>query len=414
LNISHLDEHQALPQTRLPFPIASELRHDLVAVAYAAAGALGRPIFRQRVSIEQLATARILILKPCCLGDVLFATPLVRELRRDLPGARLTFAVGRHSRPAIEGNCHVDDLLDTGAVGSGTYDWADYLALASEIRSRRFDVCFVLERSAALNLLPLLADIPIRIGIDSGGRGFSLSVGVVAKPARPESELYLDLLRAIGGGTVSRELEFQPSAGARQKIDLLVDAKLPGGRAFAVLHCGGGTNPGMALARKRWPVERFAELARRILASGCAVVLVGAEEDRTLTDRLKASVKATRDLDAARSSDNLVVDLVGQLSLDELAALAARASVYVGNDSGPTHLAEATGANVVMLFGPSDPIVYGPRSRQAVSVSAGLWCSPCFVDGQVAPCANVICLASIEVERVWREVAPHLQVRQGR
>jgi ADP-heptose:LPS heptosyltransferase len=103
-----------------------------------------------------------------------------------------------------------------------------------------------------------------------------------------------------------------------------------------------------------------------------------------------------------------VVDLVGQLSLGEVAALAREAAVYVGNDSGPTHLAEAAGANVVMLFGPSDPIAYGPRSRRATAISSGFWCSPCFVDGRVAPCANVICMEALPVERVWRLVAPFL------
>jgi lipopolysaccharide heptosyltransferase II len=390
-----------LPQTRLPFPLASDLRHYFIGAAYASAGVIGRRFFRRRVSIEQLAGARILILKPCCLGDVVFATPLVRELRRALPESYLTFGVGRHSRPAIAGNRHVDDLLDTGPVGNGASGWADFQALAREIRTRRFDACFVLERSAVLALLPLVAGIPTRIGIDSGGRGFSLSVGVSALPARPESELYLDLIRAIGGKPVSHELEFQLSADCRQTIERLIDVNVPGGRPFAVLHCAGGTNPGMALARKRWPVERFAELARRILATGSTVVLVGANEDRALADALKASIRTD------------LVDYVGRLTLGELAALAVRANVYVGNDSGPSHLAEAAGANVVVLFGPSDQIVYGPRSRRAAAVSAGLWCSPCFVAGRVAPCANVICMASIGVDRVWREVAPLLQAREG-
>lgn len=110
-----------------------------------------------------------------------------------------------------------------------------------------------------------------------------------------------------------------------------------------------------------------------------------------------------------------IIDLVGQLSLDELATLARRAAAYVGNDSGPTHLAEAAGARVVMLFGPSDPLMYGPRSRAATAVSAGMWCSPCFEDGRVAPCANVLCMPAIPIERVWREVAEGIAAyREGR
>jgi ADP-heptose:LPS heptosyltransferase len=364
---------------------------------------------RRQIGLAELSRARILILKPCCLGDVVFATPLLRELKRALPEATLTFGVGRHSRAAVEGSPYLDDLLDTGPVGSGRYGQKDLLVLAREIRARQFDASFVLERSAVIGLLPLVAGVRARIGIDSGGRGFAHAVGVSARPARPESELYLDLFRAIGGKPVSGELEFHPPAAAWDRVDRLIRDRIPGNRPFALLHCAGGANPGMALTRKRWPVESFAALGRRICAARAAVVLVGASEDREVAQPLRDQIESAEQGGAVSPSPEdgeHVVDLVGDLSLAELAALATRASVYVGNDSGPSHLAEAAGARVVMLFGPSDPIVYGPRSTRAASLTAGLWCSPCFVDGRVAPCANVICMSSISVDRVWKAVAP--------
>jgi ADP-heptose:LPS heptosyltransferase len=338
---------------------------------------------------------------------VLFATPFVRELRAAVPEAKITFGVGRHSRPAIETNPHVDALLDTGPVGSGPSSSRDFLTLANEIRARRFDACFTLERSAVIGLIPLLAGIPRRIGIDSGGRGLSHNVRVSARPARPESELYLDLLRAIGGKPTSSHLEYHPSAAARSRVEALVREQLPSDRPFALLHCAGGSNPGMVLARKRWPARSFAQLAHHFVAAGVTPVLVGGPDDREIAEAVQRAFETLRSNDRAPSVEGAapIVDLVGRLSLDDLAALAQRALVYVGNDSGPTHLAEAAGANVVMLFGPSDPIVYGPRSRNSLPVTAGLWCSPCFVDGRVAPCANVICMESISVDRVWSDVS---------
>lgn len=420
------------PVTRLPSPLKSQLRFFAVALLYRVLGWCLAPSFRRAVTLEQLATARILVLKPCCLGDVVFATALVRELRCALPNAHLTFGVGPHSRPAIAGHPAVDDLLDTGRVGSGPSSWRDLATLVREIRARRFDACFVLERSAVLGLLPLLARVPIRVGIDSGGRGFSLSVAVPVRPARPESELYLDLLRAVGGRPRSGTLEYRPSRQAVQRIDQLVRERLPADRPFVVLHCAGGTNPGMTLLRKRWPIESFRELADRIVQAGGTVVLVGSPEDRTALSGCGSLNRPSSPPDAATrrlgetsppgSSCHTptpnphppvpIIDFVGELTLDELAELARRAAVYVGNDTGPTHLAEAAGANVVMLFGPSDPIVYGPRRRDAVALTAGLWCSPCFENGRVAPCANVICMRSISVDRVWREVSRFLTVSE--
>jgi ADP-heptose:LPS heptosyltransferase len=387
-----------------------DVRHHAIGAVYRLGGAIAGPLFQKQISLEQLARARILILKPCCLGDVVFATPLIRELRRVLPGATISFGVGRHSRAAVEGNPLLDELLDTGAVGSGHYGRADFLALADEMRSRRFDACFVLERSAVIGLLPLVAGISLRIGIDGGGRGFAHGVRVSARPARPESELYLDLFRAIGGKPTSGQLEFHPPLVAKAKADKLIRDRIPDGRPFVLLHCAGGTNPGMALARKRWPTKSFADLGCRIRDAGVVVVLVGASDDRDVAQHFLGQMRLAshgeiRNNDVSANGIDGVVDLVGELGLAELAALASRACVYVGNDSGPTHLAEAAGARVVMLFGPSDPIVYGPRSRRAISLTGGMWCSPCFVDGRFPPCANVICMSSISVDRVWAEVA---------
>jgi ADP-heptose:LPS heptosyltransferase len=172
----------------------------------------------------------------------------------------------------------------------------------------------------------------------------------------------------------------------------------------------------MVLARKRWPARSFAGLAGRLVANGIAPVLVGGPGDRDVATEVRRLVETSRTDDDGASpvSATQLIDLVGRLSLDELAALAQRAVVYVGNDSGPTHLAEAAGAKVVMLFGPSDPIVYGPRSANAIPVTAGFWCSPCFVDGRVAPCANVICMESISVDRAWAEVSNLIGVPMAR
>jgi ADP-heptose:LPS heptosyltransferase len=383
------------PVTRLPYPVGSQLRFWIVGTVFRVLGWLIAPAFRRSIVLGDLRSARILILKPCCLGDVVFATPLVRELKRALPAATLEFAVGQHSCAALANNPYLAGLVDTRRVGSGSASFRDILALIRRIRRGRYDACFVLERSALLSLLPLLAGVPIRIGIDSGGRGLTLSVGVSVLPIRPESELYLDLFRAIGGRPADSRLEYHPSTAAIGAADQLARKRFPAGRSFVLLHVAGGVNPGMALLRKRWPTARFAELARRIAEAGGVPVLVGAAADRAaLTDELRAVPG--------------VVDLVGALELDELAALAQRAAAYVGNDSGPTHLAEAAGAQTVLLFGPSDHIVYGPHGPNAVAVTSGFWCSPCFENGRVAPCANVLCLPSIPVERVWREIKDFL------
>jgi len=129
-------------------------------------------------------------------------------------------------------------------------------------------------------------------------------------------------------------------------------------RSFAVLHPGGGQNPGMTLDAKRWPLEYFARLARRLIEkSRNAVVVVGGPDDAGLTAAVKGLV-------------DLPVTDWGGVEWDEIGALAERAALYVGNDTGATHMAVAVGCKTVMVMGPSDPRRYAPFAvpSQAVAV----------------------------------------------
>ena len=77
--------------------------------------------FHTRVPVDLQAIRTVAIVKPCCLGDVLMATPALRAIREALPGARIDYFVGSWSRSALEGNPNVDNLVDCGALGAGRY-----------------------------------------------------------------------------------------------------------------------------------------------------------------------------------------------------------------------------------------------------------------------------------------------------
>jgi ADP-heptose:LPS heptosyltransferase len=149
----------------------------------------------------------------------------------------------------------------------------------------------------------------------------------------------------------------------------------------------------MTLALKRWPAERFGRLAARLEAvTGATTLIVGSDSDRDVSGPT---------LEAARAVGASPIDLCGRLRFGELAALAARCDLYIGNDAGTTHLAAAVGARVLALFGPSAPYTYGPTARQSSAVWLGVPCSPCFVDGAAPPCPyGHRCMVELDVERV--------------
>ncbi|MFQ5812431.1 MAG: lipopolysaccharide heptosyltransferase II [Anaerolineae bacterium] len=335
----------------------------------------------------------ILIIKPCCLGDVLVATPVIAALRQAFPRARIDFAVGGWSRAMVENNPHLDGLVDCGPVGSGSrYSWREYLDLVRRIRAGGYEACFVLDRSPLISLLPYLGGIPQRVGLDSRGRGFSLTVGVPVAGLKHEAELYLDTARAVGVEVNEPRLEFYPAGEDRRHVAEMLRAapQVP----LVVIHPAGGSNPGMILSAKRWPPQRFAALADRLIEErGAQVCLVGGPDDGPIAAAIKESMRQEP------------WDLTGQLTLGQLSALLERCDLFIGHDTGATHLAVAVGAPVVAIFGPSDPRMYGPYSENSVALWHDVGCNPCLLHGRWnAACRRFRCIEAVTVEEVWQAV----------
>src|SRR5256886_2247000 len=228
---------------RWPFALLDLLRHPFVQRAWR-------------------SPRSIVVIKPCCLGDVLMTTPLLEVLRREYPQARIAYMVGSWSKVIAEHQpALIDSVIDCGQVGiAGRYGLKDYLALAKRLRRAHYDLAFVLDRSPMLTLLPWLAGIPRRVGPDSLGRGFSLTdrVPVSSSPThlQHQAEVYLDLARAIGLPVDAPRMRFEPTAPERQSVSRP-------SRLRVALFTGGGSNPGMDLTAKRWPLDRFEDLARK-------------------------------------------------------------------------------------------------------------------------------------------------------
>ncbi len=320
-----------------------------------------RRLVKQRPPVS--GPGRIVVLKPCCLGDVILATPTIAALARRFPQADIDVVVGSWSRAVLENNPHVRQVIDAGPVGQGGYGPRAVWRLARQLKGNRYELAVTLDRSPLVGLVPRLAGIPCRVGLDSMGRGFAhtLRAPVPLQPCH-EAEIYLSCAVALGvADAASFRAEFFPAPADR--------AALPSFEApLVILHPGGGVNPGMRMLNKRWPPARFAALADRFAGRGLAVALGGAAGDALLCEQIAAQTTKTRP-----------AILAGQLSLGQFGALCQRAALFVGGDTGAMHLAVAVGCKTVAIFGPTDPRRYGPfappeQARvvwQPVSVPAG-------------------------------------------
>jgi heptosyltransferase-3 len=162
---------------------------------------------------------------------------------------------------------------------------------------------------------------------------------------------------------------------------------LPTDRPLACLHVAGGKD------YKHWPLDRFATLADHLSDAGLQPALIGSAPDRPAVDRV---------LELSRSGP---LDLAGKLPLGELIALLEQARLFIGNDSGPMHLAAAAGAHVVALFGPTDPARWGPLTDRLTLVRGTEPLSPdlgkkTFADGRR--------MDSIRVNDVLKAIEPLL------
>ena len=185
-------------------------------------------------------------------------------------------------------------------------------------------------------------------------------------------ETNLDALRRIGIAPLpeDKRLVIVPGAEAEARVDALLAARALERGSFAQLH------PGSRWLFKTWPVARTAVLVGKLVADGLPVVVTGASDprERAIVDELLASLGP-----AVRER---VHDLTGTLSLKDLAALTARARLFVGVDSAPMHVAAAVGTPAVALFGPSDDVEWSPwLVPHRVVASRDFPCRPCRNDG---------------------------------
>ncbi len=343
------------------------------------------------------APQTIVVIKPCCLGDLLMTTPLLDVIHSAYPGATITYVAGSWSKVVPEHHPAVHTVIDCGTVGiPGRYRLSDYMKFTSKLRRYHFDLAFVLDRSPMVTMLPWLAGIPRRIGPDSLGRGFSLTTRLPVSSSHTElqheAEIYLDLARAIRLPVSHPRMQFEPTEEERQ-------AALNSSHIQVALLPGGGSNPGMELTAKRWPLDRYRELASRLVQElDAEVLLVGGPDDAALNAQLLEG------LDVAEGS---VKNIAGKTSFGELAAQLERCALFIGNDSSPMHLAAAVDIPVIAIFGPTSPREYGPYPLDDPKHIA-LWHpsseQPCFFMGRMQTTEQCRCIEAVTLDEVWQAI----------
>jgi ADP-heptose:LPS heptosyltransferase len=188
---------------------------------------------------------------------------------------------------------------------------------------------------------------------------------------------------------------FRPSVSEAAEINALLQRENPriGSAPLILLN----PNASDLLPLRRWPPERYVELARRLLQRyrDLFIAFTGAPSEAAVNNRLAEEVGSTR-----------VIPLAGKTTLREVLALYTRSEILVTNDSGPAHFASMTSIRVVTLFGPETPALFAARSPNATALWVGIACSPCVnaYNNRQSVCRNNLCMQAITVDDVFGKV----------
>ncbi len=377
------------PATKSPLhiPAKQRLRDAMVGAVCRVVGVFATPWLRPPRGTWHMPR-RIVVLKPCCMGDVLFTTPLLAAIKAAYPASHLTVATSAWCASVVVDNPHVDAVMDVPPqIGV-----RDLRRVAALLREGGYDTALVPDRSPLLGVIVALAGIPRRVGLNSDGRGMLYTDRVPVPPdgTMHEAALYSRLGTAIGAPPLAgRGTEYRPPTDDLAAMDARIAAA--GWQSpLWIIHPGGGVNPGTAFPPKRWLPDRFAALADGLLRDhGGTVLLLG-----TLTDAdAVAAVRA--------AMHGAAVDLTDTLLFGAWQALAHRADLYIGNDTGMTHLALAGGTPTVAIFGPTSSIQYGLYGENGMMAVGRVPWSPCWRNGSLAcTCGTIQCMRSVPVSAV--------------
>ncbi|MBN2398933.1 MAG: lipopolysaccharide heptosyltransferase II [Candidatus Aminicenantes bacterium] len=335
----------------------------------------------------------VLVVKIAAIGDFLMATPALRALKLNPAVDRVILLAGLSIVPVVEGNPHLDQIytLDDARIFRGAFLaklW-EVLKISWRLRREKIDLGFNFHRDWRFNIILFLAGCKKRIGFARGRKSRLLTTRVAVEGVKHHIFHYCDLLKTQGIFCLDFKMEFLVGADAVNAAEakFLREKQISD---YVVLVPGGAANVKEEMDSRRWGTENFAALAGLLVASGRQVVLLGSRGDQ----------KISRLIIEAQPQ---VIDFCGQTSLSEAAVLLKKSRLVVSNDSGLMHLADAVGAKIIAIFGPTHPEEKKPLTAGNIVVWKGedLECSPCYHDGAFPECRHRSCFKKIFPQEIF-------------
>ena len=320
---------------------------------------------------------RILVIKLRAVGDVVLSTIVLENIRRALPDARIDFLTEAASADIVRSHPAVASTLVYNHRKMSGWD------LIRLVRESRYDAVLDLFGNPRTALVTRLSGARVRIGYRFRGRTYAYTHVVEPRGGVVHNTQFnLDALESVGIPVVDRTIHLYPSDDDRRLIDQFLGSAGLQGKTLVALNASGGWYT------KRWSIENFASLADHIVETyGWPILLPWGPGQRPEVEQLRDRMRQTAVIPPATT-------------LLQLAALFERCAYVVTNDSGPMHIAAASGSHVLGIYGPTRPELQGPYGTGHVTVRReGLDCLGC----NLTECTiGNICMTELSVDAVAR------------
>jgi len=336
------------------------------------------------IDIKSSYPHKILLRSTNWIGDAIMTTPAIRTIRQNFPEAEISILVHPWVADVFKKSPHIDRVIPYYKKTTH-HGLAGMYRLSQELKKENFDLAILLQNAFEAALITYMAGIPLRAGYSRDCRGLLLTHAIALKKNRKtihQVHYYQGLLADLGLKIGSDELFLEVGEKEKEQAVKLLGNKHPG----PII----GLNPGAAYGpAKRWPAEKYAELAAKLIKELNAQILVFG----TKADNQAAALIA--------GSSNNVLDFTGKTSLAEAIALIDSCAAFVTNDSGLMHVAAALKTPLVAIFGSTNHLTTSPFSKKSVIVRKPLPCSPCM---QTHCKSDFACMENITSEEVMAEV----------
>ena len=342
----------------------------------------------ENISQGQPKGKRILLIKLRYLGDVVLSTPLLPLLKKQFPNAKITFLVNPGTAAVLQDNPYLDEVWVLPKKS-----WWTQLRFIQRLRRAKFDTVIDLTDGDRSAFLSRLSGAVTRLGYNRERRWrgrFYSQVLPSAYGSMHMVEYHQQALEPLGitASVGNPEIHLQSAITEPKEEDFA--EVFTQGQPLVLFH------PTARYTFKAWPIERFAVLADCLSEQGVNVGLIGSPKEIQIGQQIRNLTK------------HKPISLMGSTKLSQLIALMKRSDLIIGNDGGPMHIAAAVGCPVLGLFGPSDPLVWGPRGLSVKVIYKGVNCEDCCSKG--CSRGEESCMRQISVKEVCQAALSMLAV----